>query len=153
MLAFTGLIKSSNQTAPSNICYNQTNQTICSGVVKSDAANGNNYCGIGPNAVQTSINFGCKGTACYGMAGSKSCPDMSPITDIIYAIIRFLSIGVGIVVVASMVYAGMQYIGSRGEPQATEQAVNRIRSNIIAIIIYIFAYAILSFVIPPGFLN
>lgn len=113
------------------------------------------YCGIGPNktdSVQTSIDFGCRATQCK-INPKVSCANISPIADLLYSLIRFLSIGVGLVIVGSMIYAGIQYIGSRGEPQSTEHAMNRIRSNIIALVIYVFTYAILSFVIPPGFFN
>lgn len=68
-----------------------------------------------------------------------------------FGIIRFLSLGVGIVVIASIVVAGIQYTTSRGDPQATVRAVARIRSAVGALIIFIFAYAILNYVIPYGF--
>lgn len=96
-------------------------------------------CGAAPNTpVVTSINFGCQ---------SKG----NPITDIIFAVIRFLSTGVGIVIVGSIVVGGLQYIGARGDPQSTSIAIGRIRSAIIALIIFIFAYAILNYLIPAGF--
>lgn len=90
------------------------------------------------STVTTSISFGCKTQG-------------SPIADLLFAIIRFLSNGVGILVVLSIVIAGIQYIGSRGEPQGTAQAIARIRSSLIALVIYIFAYAILNYLIPVGF--
>ncbi|HEY4963502.1 MAG TPA: hypothetical protein VIH90_02290 [Candidatus Saccharimonadales bacterium] len=97
-------------------------------------------CGGSGDAVTTQIDFGCNGVG-------------SPITDMLFAIIRFLSIGVGIIVIGSIVVGGMQYIGSRGEPQSTGHAIARIRSAIIALIIYIFAYAILNYLIPVGFFH
>jgi hypothetical protein len=130
-----------------NFASSSTTSNISSNTVKTAYV-----CGVGKTTVPTSIDFGCKGTSCQGKAGSKNCPSISPITDILFAIIRFLSVGVGLIVVASFVYAGIQYVGSRGEPQATEHAVTRIRSNVIAVIVYIFAYAILNYIIPPGYL-
>jgi hypothetical protein len=96
-------------------------------------------CGT-PPGVPTSIDFGC-------------ISEGNPITDILFAIIRFLSAGVGIVVIGSIIVGGMQYIGSRGEPQSTSKAIERIRSSVIALIIFIFGYAILNYIIPGGFLN
>jgi len=65
-----------------------------------------------------------------------------------FAIIRFLTTGVGLVLIGSMVVAGIQYASSRGDPQATASALNRIMSNVIALLIFLFAYAILNYVIP-----
>lgn len=95
------------------------------------------YCGAPPNQVPTSINFGCKHVG-------------NPITDLAFAIIRLLSDGVGIVVIGSVIVGGIQYTSSRGDPKATEQAITRIRSSLMALLIFIFAYAILNYVIPQG---
>jgi hypothetical protein len=73
--------------------------------------------------------------------------------DMTFAIIRFLTTGVGLVLVASMIWAGMQYTFSRGDPQASANAVTRIRSNVIALLIFIFAYAIINYVVPGAFLK
>ena len=101
-------------------------------------------CGGGPkhaaDATKISINIGCKGLG-------------NPIVDATFAIIRFLTNGVGLVIVGSMVYAGIQYSASRGDPQSIVMAQNRIRSNVVALLIFIFGYAILNYIIPAGFLK
>jgi hypothetical protein len=91
-------------------------------------------------SVKTSINIGCKGKG-------------NPIADAIFAIIRILSDGVGIVIVGSLVYGGIQYSGSRGDPQSVALAVNRLRSTVFALLIFIFGYAFLNYIIPAGFLG
>jgi hypothetical protein len=96
-----------------------------------DAAHG------GP--VKLSINIGCKGKG-------------NPIADMAFAIIRILSDGVGLIVIGSIVVAGIQYSASQGDPQATAQAVKRIRSSFTALLIFIFGYAILNYLIPGAFL-
>ncbi|HKR82327.1 MAG TPA: hypothetical protein VJR27_05025 [Candidatus Saccharimonadales bacterium] len=95
-------------------------------------------CGSGDNAVKVSINFGCKGQG-------------NATTDAAFAIIRVLSAGAGLVVIGSIVLAGVQYTTSRGDPNATSKAVGRIRNSLYALLIYIFAAAMLNFVIPAGF--
>lgn len=115
---------------------------------------GNEITGFTP----TSIDFGCKGDACApnAPAGSSDayCSTYhNGITDLIFAIIRFLSAGVGIVVVASIVLGGIQYTTSRDDPASTNAAITRIRSSLIALLIFIFAYAILNYLIPVGFFN
>ncbi len=104
-------------------------------------------CGNGSNTVYTSIDIGCKGASCRSNAPGGC----SALTDMAFAIIRALSVGVGIVIVASMIWAGFQYTVSRDDPSAVGKAKDRIRSNIIALLVYIFAYAILNYVIPAGF--
>ncbi len=97
-------------------------------------------CGGGTDAVSTSIDIGCKGKG-------------NPIADATFAIIRVLSDGVGLVIIGSIVVGGIQYSASRGDPQATAIAIGRIRSTVIALLLYIFGYAILNFIIPAGFLH
>jgi hypothetical protein len=91
-------------------------------------------------SVHTTINIGCKGKG-------------NPIADATFAVIRFLSNGVGLVIVGSLVYGGIQYSASRGDPQATAMAVNRLRSTLLALFIFIFGYTILNYLIPAGFLG
>jgi hypothetical protein len=90
--------------------------------------------------VHTTINFGCKGQG-------------NAIADATFAIIRILSNGAGLVIIGSLIFGGIQYSASRGDPQATAAAVGRLRSNVIALLIFIFGYAILNFIIPAGFLG
>lgn len=98
------------------------------------------YCGDTEHSqVETSIDIGCDGKG-------------EPVTDMAFAIIRFLGAGVGLVVVGSIVYGGLQYIGSRGDPNSTAMAMERIRNSVIALLIFIFAYAILGYLIPKGFI-
>ncbi len=96
-------------------------------------------CG-GGDGVKTSINIGCRGKG-------------NPIADMAFAVIRILSAGVGLVVVGSIIVGGIQYSASRGDPQATALAINRIRSSLFALLLFIFGYALLNYVIPGQFLQ
>lgn len=113
---------------------------ISGGGFKTGDPKGTYTCGSGTDSVQMSIDIGCahKGGA---------------ITDAVFAIIRLLSDGVGLVVVGSIIVGGIQYTASAGDPGATSRAVGRIRESLIALLIFIFGYAILNFVIPAGFLK
>lgn len=101
---------------------------------------GEHQCGKGAQAVSTSIDIGCKGKG-------------NPIADATFAIIRVLSLGVGLVLTASLIFAGIQYSSSRGNPQETAKAIARIQANVVALIIFVFGYAILNYLIPAGFLK
>lgn len=128
-------------------------QTTCNGCgsVPTPTTGSNNA------GVRTSINFGCQGQACAngGTTGycSKTANGNNGITDLLFAVIRFLSAGVGLVVIASVIVGGIQYIVSRGDPNATGAAIKRLTSSVIALLVFIFAYAILNFLIPGGFFN
>lgn len=116
-------------------------------VTFSNGATGKYQCGSGNNAVKVSINIGCYGAGCQ----SNNKDGCSAIVDAIFAIIRALSAGVGVVVVASVVWAGIQYSTSRGDPNATATALTRVRETLIALLVFIFGYAILNYLIPAGF--
>jgi hypothetical protein len=107
----------------------------------------------GTGYVQTSIDFGCQGDKCGYSTTGYCATQHSALPDILFALIRFLSNGVGIVVVGSIIVGGIQYIGSRGDPNSTSTAINRIRSAVVALIIFIFSYAILNYVVPVGFFH
>lgn len=97
-------------------------------------------CGGGDTAVKTSIDIGCKGKG-------------NGILDATFAIIRFLSNGVGLVLIGSLVWGGIQFSMSRSNPQAVSAAQNRIKSTLGALVIFIFTYAILNYLVPGNLLK
>ncbi|HSX36631.1 MAG TPA: hypothetical protein VLG13_00715 [Patescibacteria group bacterium] len=120
-----------------------------------DSVNTSHQCGSKDGAVKTSINFGCKGESCLTTHPDAAyCSgNNSGILDVTFAIIRFLSYGVGLVIIGSLVVAGIQYTSSQGDPKASAQAQERIKSTVIALLVFIFAYAILDYIVPAGFLK
>jgi hypothetical protein len=95
-------------------------------------------CGKGKQHVHTKLEFGCKRQ------------NTNPIIDLAYALIRFLSYGVGIVVVASVVFGGIQYTTAEGNPEKSAQAKGRIQTSIMALILYLFIFAIVQYLVPGG---
>ncbi len=91
----------------------------------------------GDPGVEISLNVGCKGVG-------------NPIIDATFAFIRFLSVGVGIVAVGSIVLGGIQYTTSAGDPKKTAAAIGRISSTLIALLIYFLIFAILNWLVPTG---
>jgi hypothetical protein len=111
----------------------------------SDGTTAKHCCGAdGTDADDTqtpvSIDLGCK---------SKG----NPIMDMLFAAIRFLSYGVGLVIVGSLTYAGIQYTASRGDPNAHAQAVKRIQANAFALLLFVFAFAIVNYLVPGALLK
>lgn len=97
-------------------------------------------CGEGDNEVKTAIDIGCKGLG-------------NPILDAMFAIIRFLTLGAGLVMIGSMIVAGIQYSASKGDPQATAAALKRIANTFGALLLFIFIYAIANWLVPAGLLQ
>lgn len=111
-------------------------------------------CGAGPGKVITAINFGCTGAHCYPPPGDGNpyCSgDHSALVDLLFAVVRFITDGVGLVIIMSLIIAGIQYTTSQGDPSGVKHATERIRSAATALVLFIFAYAILNYVIPSGF--
>lgn len=73
-------------------------------------------------------------------------PLPGPVVDII----NFLSYGIGIVVVGMIIVGGIQYATSGGVPQKIEAARRRITNALIALVLYIFMFAILQWLVPGG---
>lgn len=93
--------------------------------------------------VKTKFNFGCLGKAYDGKS-------LNPILDLVFSIIRFVSAGVGLVVVGSIIWAGIQYSSSQGNPEQTMQAKNRIQNSVIGLVLYIFIFALVQYLVPGG---
>lgn len=64
--------------------------------------------------------------------------------------INFLAALVGLAVVISIVIGGIQYGSSAGDSAKVTAAKNRIRNSIIALLTFMFLYALLNFLIPGG---
>ncbi|GAC1481311.1 MAG: hypothetical protein NVS1B7_1750 [Candidatus Saccharimonadales bacterium] len=101
--------------------------------------------------VHISINLGCVGEKCLQNSSPPVCTtEINPIVDAMYAILRFLSAGVGLLIVISVIIAGIQFTTSKGDPGATAKAIERVRSTVFALLLYIFAFALLNFLVPGG---
>jgi hypothetical protein len=72
------------------------------------------------------------------------------IVKYINPLINLLAALVGVAVTISIIVGGIQYASSGGDPQKVTLAKTRIRGAIIALITFIFLYALLNFLIPGG---
>jgi len=64
--------------------------------------------------------------------------------------INFLAALVGVAVVISIVYGGIQYGSSAGDPQKITAAKTRIRNALIALVTFMFLFSLLKFLLPGG---
>lgn len=75
---------------------------------------------------------------------------------IVYYIVQFTNILsglVGIVIVIMIAYGGIQYSASKDNPQEAAAAKDKIRNAVIALVFYIFVFALLQYLIPGGVLS
>lgn len=94
-------------------------------------------CGDGDTAVGTTVDLGCEGRG-------------NGINDLLFAIIRFLVAGVGVVVIASVIVGGVQYSLAQGDPQKISAARGRVISALGALLLYLFIFALMQWLVPGG---
>lgn len=105
-------------------------------------------CGTGDSAVKTTFNFGCVGAALEAKGGT-----INPLLDLFFAITRFITDGVGVILVIMMIVAGIRYTTSTGDPQKTEAAIKMIRGTIVGLLVYLFVFAAIQWLVPGGVFN
>lgn len=82
----------------------------------------------------------------YNDLNSTNCGIVKFITNITNA----LSAAVGVVIVISLTWAGIQYSSSGSDPQKVGAAKHRIQNAILALVIFVFMYAFLTWLVPGG---
>lgn len=120
------------------------------------------------HAATPTIPAGCPGSTSAGPPAPGACdaqstidPAANPnakctkdncdfIKKYINPFINLLSISFGLIAVISIIYGGIQYSASGGDPQKVTQAKQRIVKTIIAVLAYFFLYAFLQFIVPGG---
>lgn len=64
--------------------------------------------------------------------------------------VRLLSAAVGVVVVLMIVVGGVQYSSAGSDPQKVAEARKKITNAIVALLTYIFLFALLNWLVPGG---
>lgn len=72
------------------------------------------------------------------------------IWDILVVFINFLSAGVGIAVVAGIVFGAVTYASAGGSAEQAKKGITFVTNAVIALVLYIFMYAIINFLVPGG---
>ena len=103
-------------------------------------------CGKGPSTYVPIIDLGCQGEDYRG-------DELNPIMDLIFAFLRFITIGVGLVAIGSLIAAGIQFTASQGDPSGTAKAIGRIGNTLGALFLYLIAWALLNWLVPGGIFN
>ena len=74
-------------------------------------------------------------------------------TKYINPAIALLSAAVGVVVVIAVIYGGIEYTSSGGDPARVASGKKHIISALIGLLAYLLLFAFLQFIIPGGILN
>lgn len=76
--------------------------------------------------------------------------DSNPIVKDLKLLINLLSAGVAVIVVISLIFAGIQYTTSGGDAQKVAAAKSRIYNSVFALVAFLFLYAFLQWLVPGG---
>ena len=88
--------------------------------------------------------------ACNNNPGLKDCLKNNLIIKRLQQIIDFLSAGVGIVVVATIIVGGIKYSIAGDSPQKLTAAKQRISNGLIALLTFMFIFGFVQWLIPGG---
>lgn len=83
-------------------------------------------------------------------AGLQKCLKGNPIVKDLNTVVGFLSALVGIVVIGSLVYAGIQYIIAGDNASEVTAAKQRIIKSLVALVAYVSIFSFLQWIIPGG---
>lgn len=105
-------------------------------------------CGSDPAAIPVSK---CDKTFAPGTSTLAACKAKTDIIKrYVNPAITLLSFMVGLAVVIGILIGGIEYIGSAGDPAKAAKGKDHIWNAIIALIVYLFLFALLNFLIPGG---
>ncbi len=117
-----------------------------------DSPGGSRGDGESPDSLQTEDIFGTSREELQTCSGAE-CVNNNPLTKIAIYAVNIMGALVGVIAVAMIVLAGIQYSSSGGNPQTTAEAKKRIINVVIALAAFFFLWAFMQWVIPGGALN
>lgn len=81
-----------------------------------------------------------------------SCPNSGRgiIWDVLTVGVNFLAAGVGLAVVAGIVFGAVTYATAAGSAEQAKKGISFITNAVIALLLFIFMYAIINFLVPGG---
>jgi len=78
----------------------------------------------------------------------KPDPNGGVIITYLKTILKFLSGGVGIVILLMLTIAGVQYMTAVGQPEQVKAAKTRIQNALTGLVLFLIAFAVLNLIIP-----
>jgi len=93
--------------------------------------------------VQLSVKVNATDSGCV-----KPDPNGGVIITYLKMILKFMSGGVGIVILLMLTIAGIQYMTAAGQPEQVKLAKSRIQNAITGLVLFLIAFAVLNLIIP-----
>lgn len=85
-----------------------------------------------------------------------ACPSGQAGRELIWEIltigVNFLAAGVGLAVVAGIVFGAVTYATAAGSADQAKKGIGYITNAVIALLLFVFMYAIINFLVPGGLL-
>ena len=76
--------------------------------------------------------------------------EQNPIYVRLIQVVNFLSAGVILIIIIAITISGIQYSASGDSPDMAKMAKDRIKNAVIALVLYLFMYALLQWIVPGG---
>jgi len=117
---------------------------------------------VAPASAQTdqkTVKCGTDQVAIGVSIGGKNCLDKGTTveTNVIVvwlsAIIKFLTVGVGLAATGGVVYGGFLYLTAQGNSGKTQKGVATIVNSMIGVGLYALTFAITNYLVPGGVLR
>lgn len=105
--------------------------------------------GVPTSGVLEVPSLGITGTKCIGGEDSKGY--QNPIFALVSIIIQIAISFMGLAMVGLLVFAGIRYITSAGNPDDVKAAKGMINSVLTALILFFVMGAVLTLILPPGY--
>lgn len=103
---------------------------------------------VGATSVQA-VECSVLPSSICGASDSSNLED-SGIWKLLVLIIRIMTIGVGIVAVAALTYAGFLYTTAQDSSEQTKKAKTMIASTVIGLLLYALMWSLLQYLVPGG---
>jgi hypothetical protein len=97
----------------------------------------------GDCAKKTAFAFDCGG-------GRDGVTENVGISCLFITVINFMSVAVGLAVVAGVTVGGIKYSTSSGNPSGTQQGMKIIGNSLLGLVLWLLLWAITNFLIPGG---
>lgn len=113
---------------------------------------GGSFSGGGGGSFSNTNTTDCPGGE-HGISVILSCKSDSSggsIQHLLVYVVNFLAVGVGVAVLAGIVFGGFLYASAGGSAEQAKRGIGYVRNAIIALVVFIFMYAIINFIIPGG---
>lgn len=101
-----------------------------------------------PGSVECDEPGNCAKETMFAWCGNKT--EGVGVQCLINDVLAFLSVGVGIAVVAGVIIGGITYSTSQGNPAQVQKGITIIANSAIGLVMYLLLWAIIQWLIPGG---